>query len=53
MRNILKKIAVTTGVASAALVLGTTQAIAFPATTWTVTPTRPRSRRCPPTPSFR
>ncbi|MFE6037457.1 hypothetical protein [Streptomyces sp. NPDC056452] len=38
MRNTLKKIAVTTGVASAALVLATTQAMAFPATTWTVSP---------------
>ncbi|MER5893990.1 hypothetical protein [Streptomyces sp. NPDC001876] len=37
MRNTLKKLAVTTGVASAALALGATQAMAFPATTWTVT----------------
>ncbi|HEY9330784.1 MAG TPA: hypothetical protein VIS09_21505 [Streptomyces sp.] len=37
MRNTLKKIAVATGVASAAVVLSATQAMAFPATTWTVT----------------
>uniref|UniRef100_A0AAU3GQ88 Secreted protein n=1 Tax=Streptomyces sp. NBC_01401 TaxID=2903854 RepID=A0AAU3GQ88_9ACTN len=38
MRNTLRKIAIATGVASAALVLGTTQAMAAPATTWTVSP---------------
>ncbi|MFG2404541.1 hypothetical protein ACGFR8_09465 [Streptomyces brevispora] len=38
MRNALKKIAVATGVASVAVVLGATQAMAIPATTWTVTP---------------
>ncbi|WP_406144115.1 hypothetical protein [Streptomyces sp. NBC_01012] len=38
MRNTLRKIAIATGVASAALVLGTTQAMAVPATTWTVSP---------------
>lgn len=38
MRNTLKKLAVTTGVASAALALSATQAMAFPATTWTVSP---------------
>ncbi|MGW1226229.1 hypothetical protein [Streptomyces sp. NPDC001478] len=39
MRNTLKKMAVVSGVASAALALGVSQAMAFPATTWTVTGT--------------
>ncbi|MFD0022602.1 hypothetical protein [Streptomyces sp. NPDC058382] len=38
MRNTLKKIAVATGVAAVAVVLGSTQAMAIPATTWTVAP---------------
>ncbi|MFD7426053.1 hypothetical protein ACIQM0_17615 [Streptomyces sp. NPDC091387] len=38
MRNTLKKIAVTTGVASAAVVLGAVPSMALAATTWTVSP---------------